>query len=257
MRRPPHPLEFYRRLHESRHRYETGLFLAPGKKLFWEALRSLPLERFHCIFYGEMGEHPTLPEELKEKCYRLPNWQIERLSGQDTPEGIVSVLYMPPESRVLDASPAILAERLQDPGNLGTLLRSMEWFGYEQLWLTADSADPFSPKAVRASMGSVFRLRVQRVKDWSSLLTAYEGRCVVATMQGMPIHEVPWSKLDSLYIGSEAHGVNLAPPHWMRVSIPPSSTSRGDSLNVAVAATLLLFVRREIIAGRLHTLPPL
>lgn len=220
-----------------------------------EALGTLPVERFHAIFYDRDYALPALPASLQSKCYALPEWQIKRLSGQETPEGIVSVLYKPSHREPYDFPPAILAERLQDPGNLGTLLRSMEWFGYQHLWLTADSVDPFSPKAVRASMGSIFRVKVQRVENWEALLRAYEGRCVVADAEGVPAHEVPWDQIDSIYVGSEAHGVSQAPSAWMRVSIPPSSTSRADSLNVAIAATLLMYLRREITAGKLHTLP--
>lgn len=256
MRRLPHPPDFYRKLHDGASRRETGLFLAVGRKLFYEALQSVPLERFHAVLYESAETLPDLPLPLHEKAYKLPRWQIERISGQETPEGIVSVLQLPPAPTFPPYPPAVLVERLQDPGNLGTLLRAMEWLGCQHLWLTEDSADPYAPKAVRASMGSLFRMQVRRVQVWEELLRGYEGRCVVADQAGIPAHEVDWSQYDSLYIGSEAHGAARAPKHWLRVSIPPSPTSRAESLNLAVAATLLLYVQREIRAGRLRTSPP-
>ncbi|MCS7296691.1 MAG: RNA methyltransferase [Bacteroidia bacterium] len=257
MRPLPHPPEYYRRLHESRHRREAKLFIAPGRKLLKEALYSLPASRFHAILYDQSLPPPDLPTELRDKLHPLPRWQIERISGQETPEGVVAILIQPPLHSFPPYPPALLGEGIQDPGNLGTLLRSMEWFGYHHLWLSPESVDPFHPKVVRASMGSLFRLRVERIQEWSLLLSGYEGRCVVAAVDGTPAHQIDWEKYDSLYIGSEARGVSQAPAHWQRVSIPPSPTCQAESLNVAIAATLLLYLQREIKAGRLHTLPPL
>ncbi|MCX8111854.1 MAG: RNA methyltransferase [Bacteroidia bacterium] len=256
MPRLPHPPEYYYRLQDAAHRRATGLFIAPGRKLLTEALRSLSLDRFHAILYDQAELPPFLPSPLNERAFPLPSWQIRRISGQETPDGFVTILRLPQPYLFPPFPPAVLVERLQDPGNLGTLIRSMEWLGWKHLWLTADSADPFSPKAVRASMGSLFRLNVQRTDRWDELLQGYEGRCIVAALKGIPAHEVDWSQYDSLYIGSEAHGVQRAPQRWPKVSIPPDPLSQAESLNAAVAAALLLYVQREVRAGRIHTSPP-
>lgn len=256
MPRLPHPPDFYRKLHDSASRREAGLFLAVGRKLFYEALHSVPPDHFHAVFYESSDTLAEIPSSLRDKAYKLPSWQIVRISGQETPEGIISVLRLPPPPSFPPYPAAVLVERLQDPGNLGTLLRAMEWFGCQHLWLTEDSADPYAPKAVRASMGSIFRMQVRRVKAWGDLLAGYEGRCAVADREGIPAHEVDWRQYDTLYIGSEAHGATRAPAHWLRVSIPPSPSSRAESLNLAVAATILLYLQREVRAGKLHTSLP-
>ncbi|MCS6789376.1 MAG: hypothetical protein NZ580_00125 [Bacteroidia bacterium] len=250
----PHPPKFYAELHHSAHRKATGLYLAVGKKLLIEATNSLPGEAFHAILYREGENLSFLPAHLLGKTYPLPAWQIERISGQETPEGLIAVLHQPKLSLWQSSPPpAVLGERLQDPGNVGTLLRTMEWLGYDTLWLSEDSVDPFHPKVVRASMGSLFRAHVARVSAWEELLRSYEGRTVVADLQGIPAWQVPWRQYDSLYVGSESHGVRLAPPQWIRTTIPPASTTHAESLNAAIAAALLLYTRREAIAGRLHT----
>lgn len=255
MPRLPHPPEYYRKLHEAHHRAATGLFIASGKKLLHEALRSLPVERFHAIMYDTERRLPPLPPELRERSYRLPAWQIARISGQDTPDGIVTILHCPPPPSFPPFPSALLIENLQDPGNLGTLIRTAEWLGIQHIWLTSNSVDPFHPKVVRGSMGSLFRTHIQRVGSWERLLSGYEGRCVVAAADGVPVHAVDWRQYDALYIGSEAHGVRRAPTHWLRVAIPPSATSQAESLNAAIAAAILLYLQREVRAGRLHTSP--
>ncbi|MEN2992796.1 MAG: RNA methyltransferase [Bacteroidia bacterium] len=253
----PHPPKFYQALHQAAHRKATGLYLALGHKLLAEALKSLPPQAFHAILYDQEGPPPLVPPSLQGLLYPLPAWQIARIAQQETPQGVIAVLHQPALSMPDPLPPAILAERLQDPGNLGTLLRTMEWLGYKYLWLTEDSVDPFHPKVVRASMGSLFRLQVARWKEWKELLRHYEGRTVVADPQGKPATEVSWARYDSLYLGGEASGAQRAPQHWLRVSIPPSPTAQAESLNVSLAAALLLYTRREIMCGRLHTLSPL
>ena len=256
MPRLPHPPKFYERLHEASHRRDSGLYLAPGRKLVLEAIRSLPLEAFHAILVSEEAFCAQLPSMLADRTFVVPEWQLARISKQDTPDTVLAVLYLPPLPEATSYPPAVLAEGLQDPGNLGTLLRTLEWLGHSTLWLSAGSVDPFHPRAVRASMGSLFRLQVHRVEAWHDLLIAYHGRCVVADLGGKSPLQVDWGAYDSLYIGSEAHGPQKAPADWPRVWIPPAPTSQADSLNVTIAAALLLYVQGAFRAGMLRTSLP-
>ncbi len=256
MPRLPHPPKFYERLHEATHRRDTGLYLAPGRKLVLEATQSLSLEAFHAILVSEESFCAQLPQALTDRTFVVPEWQLARISKQDTPDMALAVLYLPPSLEAPSYPPAVLAESLQDPGNLGTLLRTLEWLGHTTLWLSAGSVDPFHPRAVRASMGSIFRLQVYRVDAWPDVLMKYAGRCVVAQEGGCLPEQISWSTYDSLYLGSEAHGPQKAPPDWPRVWVPPAPTSRADSLNVTIAAALLLYVQRGFRAGMLRTSLP-
>lgn len=252
MPRLPHPPKFYERLHEVAHRRATGLYLALGRKLVLEAVRSLPQEAFHVILTSDAAFGTQLPKPLTERTIVVPAWQLARISKQESPDTALAVLHQSPPPEEKTYPPAVLAEGLQDPGNVGTLLRTLEWLGYTTLWLSADAVDPFHPRVVRASMGSIFRIQVYRVEAWQELLTRYAGRCVVAHCGGRPPEEVPWSDYDSLYVGSEAHGPQKAPSDWPRVWIPPAPTARADSLNVTIAAALLLYVQQGVRAGRLR-----
>ncbi|MCX7606666.1 MAG: RNA methyltransferase [Bacteroidia bacterium] len=249
----PHPPKFYEQLQQTAHRQATGLYLAPGRKLLVEALRSLPHEAFHAILVGTRSFLSEIPLDLRDKTFVVPDWQLSRISGQESPDGVVVILHQPPTLSVPSPPPAaVIAEGLQDPGNVGTLLRTMEWLGWKTLWLSKNGVDPFHPRVVRASMGSIFRVQVQRVDNWLQLLQAYEGRCVVASVEGASPADIDWSCYDSLYLGGEARGVLEAPLHWPKVAIPASAVSRADSLNVTIAAGILLFLQRELRAGRLR-----
>lgn len=255
MPRLPHPPKFYEQLHEAAHRRATGLYLALGRKLVREAARSLPREAFHVILVSEKAFCAQLPESLADCTLVVPEWQLARISRQDAPDTALAVLHQPRLDEMPTYPPAVLAEGLQDPGNVGTLLRTLEWLGYTTLWLSADAVDPFHPRVVRASMGSIFRVRVHRIEAWSELLTSYAGRCVVADYGGRAPEELRWSHYDSLYVGSEAHGPRKAPDDWPRVWVPPAPTACAESLNVTIAAALLLYLQQGFRAGRLHTLP--
>ncbi|RMF51533.1 MAG: hypothetical protein D6750_03515 [Bacteroidetes bacterium] len=254
MARLPHPPKFYQALQQAEQRYATGLYIAPGKKLLQEALRSLPEEAFHAILYAEGAVERSWPPTLEAKAFSVPAWQLARIAGLESPEGVVVVLQLPtPVALVPPFPPAVLAEGLQDPGNVGTLLRTMEWFGFSQLWLSEGSVDPYHPRVVRASMGSVFRVRAQKVAHWESLLPAYEGRCVVADLEGEPADTFDWHRYDALYLGSEARGPRQAPQHWPRVRVPSAPTSRADSLNVTIAAAILLYLAAHAKADTRRT----
>ncbi|MCS7189886.1 MAG: RNA methyltransferase, partial [Bacteroidia bacterium] len=221
-------------------------------KLLREAISSLPKENFHAILLSDKEDTGIVPPYLRKVTFILPEWQLERISRQENCEGVVTVLYQSVFSLSSPYPPAVLAEGLQDPGNLGTLLRTMEWMGWNCLWLSEGSVDPFHPRAVRASMGSLFRVYVQQAKDWDRLLQAYEGRCIVASPEGVSPQAVQWEKYDALYIGSESQGVRYAPLHWPRVQIPPAPSARAESLNVAIATAILLYLQREFRAGRIR-----
>lgn len=254
MARLPHPPKFYQALQQADHRYTAGLYVAPGKKLLQEALRSLPEEAFHAILYAEGAREKTWPPALEAKAFPVPAWQLARIAGLESPEGVVAVLRLPePAPLAPPFPPAVLAESLQDPGNVGTLLRTMEWFGFSHLWLSEGSVDPYHPRVVRASMGSLFRVQAQKVAPWESLLEAYEGRCVVADLEGRPAETLDWHQYDALYLGSETHGPRRAPRHWPRVRVPSAPSSRADSLNVTIAAAILLYLAYQATIGKLRT----
>jgi len=116
------------------------------------------------------------------------------------------------------------------------------------VWLSPDSIDPFHPKVVRASMGSLFRLNLARTKDWQALLQAFPGQIAVATLHGVPPDQISWQTVAGLYLGSEGQGIRHAPPHGIPVHIPKAPSAQAESLNVATAGAILLYCWRGLQA---------
>jgi TrmH family RNA methyltransferase len=244
MRRLPHPPKYYQALRETAARTETGLYLIEGPKLIQEALFSLPRSAFHAILWRE-DEKPSfsIPADL---LYPVAPWLLARITTLDTAPAGIAIAYQTSQAPQPSHTPALFLEGLQDPGNVGTLLRLAEWFGIRAVWLSPDSIDPFHPKVVRASMGSLFRLNLARTRDWQALLQAFPGQIAVATLHGVPPDQISWQTVAGLYLGSEGQGIRHAPPHGIPVHIPKAPSARAESLNVATAGAILLYCWRGL-----------
>jgi TrmH family RNA methyltransferase len=244
MRRLPHPPKFYQALREAAARTNTGLYLIEGSKLIQEALASLPPQSIHAILWRYDEEPPfAVPSDL---LYPVAPWLLERITTLETAPPGIAIAYQNLQAPQPQDKPVLFLEGLQDPGNVGTLIRLAEWFGLKAIWLSPDSVDPFHPKVVRASMGSLFRISIARAQNWENLLNAFPGQIAVATLQGPPPKEINWQAIDALYLGSEGQGVRYAPPHAVSVYIPKAPSAKANSLNVATAAAILLYCWRTL-----------
>ena len=244
MRRLPHPPKFYQALREAAARSETGLYLIEGSKLIQEAISTLPRESFHAILWREDVPPPfPIPADL---LYPVAPFIIERITTLDTAPPGIAIAYQTPHTPHPHETPALFLEGLQDPGNVGTIIRLAEWFGIKAIWLSPDSVDPFHPKVVRASMGSFFRVNTAKASEWGKLLGAFKGTIALATLRGHSPKEIRWDRVDALYLGSEGQGVRQAPSQAIPVYIPRVPSARAESLNVATAAAILLYCWRGL-----------
>jgi TrmH family RNA methyltransferase len=173
----------------------------------------------------------------------LADGVIERVATTEHPQPNLAIVRMPTPERVLDgASFVVVADELNDPGNLGTILRSAEAAGIEAVVLTPGSVDPYNPKVVRASAGALFHVRVVAA-------SLDEVRAAGLRLVGTSSHlgsrhtAADWSGRVAIVLGSEAHGLadNAPVDAWVRIE----HNGRAESLNVAMAATLLVFTAAE------------
>lgn len=199
------------------------------------------------------GADPASPAPL----FELADGVLERVATTDHPQPNLAVVGIPAGTASHDALRArpgahgrfvLVADRLNDPGNLGTILRSSEAAGVDAVVLTPGSVDPFNPKVVRASAGALFHVPV--VAATLDDLRASGFRLVgTSSHQGDRHTDADWSGDIALIVGNEAHGLPDGAPvdAWVRIE----HHGRAESLNVAMAATLLVFE-----AARCRSLPP-
>ena len=244
-------------LRDKRHRREEGLFLAEGLRILTEARETARLPRF-LFFAAQSARHP-LVEALVVAVETAGGEAIEttpdilaKLSGKDNPQAVVGV-FDQFETPLADldrgTSPIwLVAERLRDPGNLGTILRTGDAVGAGGLILVGDCVDPFSTEAVRASMGALFTVPIVRTgwDEFLGWLRTGPGQLVGLSLQTeQDYRAASYADPTFLLTGNEAQGL---PPEYeqacdLLVKLP--MLGKADSLNAAVATAVMAY---EVLA---------
>jgi TrmH family RNA methyltransferase len=236
-----------RELHEARARRERGEFLAEGVRLVRDALAAGARPR-QILVAPELlekvrGGRELLSELTEVEPLELGEAAFRAIADTETPQGIAAVFPIELHP-VAELGPGLLVvlDGLQDPGNLGTIVRSAVGSGVAGGVIVRGGADPFGPKAVRAAAGALFRLRFARPDD-ADLAAALLGRAVwlAEATGGVDYHQVDWRDSSAILIGSEANGASseLRRLATGRVTIPLDGDL--ESLNAGVAASILLF----------------
>jgi TrmH family RNA methyltransferase len=167
--------------------------------------------------------------------------QIQQMSGLITARNVLALVQMPPdlEPQPAPAGLTLVLDTIQDPGNMGTLLRIADWFGIQQIIASDSSADCYNPKVVQASMGSFLRVTVHYT-DLEQWLKSYPHPIMGAMMEGTAIYDVKSVLPAALLIGNEGKGISEALLPLISTSISIPRLGEAESLNAAVATGILL-----------------
>jgi len=239
-----------RALHEPRGRREQGRLLLEGRHLLEEALRLRLQPDLVAATPAWIARHAELWASLPSTTLRQPLAEeaLGLAASTSHPDGVLATLMPPVPDAERRPSFVLALDALQDPGNLGTLLRTALAAGVEEVWL-GEGADPYAPKVLRASSGAALALPLRRLER-AELLQRLQGPAAaglqrVATLVngGRPYWELDWTQPTVLLLGNEGAGLDprLAALADARVTIPHSPAV--ESLNVAVAAAPLLLER--------------
>lgn len=237
----------WRKLKKPSYRKARGLFIAEGWKCISELLPYFELKQL--VLREELEEQlPLLPQDSKVSLI-AEDYDLSQISLLKTPQDSIALFRTPPEERL--AAPkeglSLLLDEVQDPGNLGTIIRTADWFDLKDLYLTKGTVDPYSPKVVQATMGSLGRVRIHRVKELEALESWNDVSLMGAFLDGEPINQLHREQLPKklvLCMGNEGNGISPALSEIIseRVTIPrPEGQTAGpESLNVAIATAIIL-----------------
>lgn len=238
-----------RKLHSSRERHSQDLLLLEGTHLLEEAYAAdYPLVTL-CFTEKWQTTHFDLWEKACQKCVRAELVSEEVLSALATtvqPDGVVATAKRNYQVKEIPFSGLVLAlETVQDPGNLGTIIRTAAAAGASGLWLSKGSVDLDNPKVMRATAGQWFRVPMTVSENLKNTVenARNAGMQIVATLPGAAktYWEVDWQKPSLILLGNEGAGLSeeLAAMADIQVNIPLSPNV--ESLNVAIASALLLY----------------
>lgn len=245
-------IKLARALHRRRYRYEERRFLVEGVRLLEEVVKArIPPTS---VFYTEDVLADTRGQtllddllQLSDNVYQVPDRVLQAIADTVTPQGIVAIVPFPEKPAPADPALILVVDGLQDPGNLGTLLRTAEAAGVGHVILVPDTVDPYNPKVVRAGMGAHFRLPLTMAEDWDQIANLIAGRpaWLADVTARRAYYDVDWTRPSVLIIGSEAHGSGAEARRLVtgRITIPMAGEA--ESLNAAVAASVILFEARR------------
>ena len=170
---------------------------------------------------------------------------MDQISDTKTPQGIIACVPLPNSlgKQVISklGERCIYLHEVQDPGNLGTILRTLAWFGNFRLLLSANSVDPFNPKVVRASMGAIFHVPVELEVELSDLQKRFK-KIAYLDMRGSKVNTVKFANYDCYLFGNEARGVPLEALSAFKADAYTIEGSGSiDSLNLASAVNICAY----------------
>ena len=239
----------YRKLTGSRRlRESAGCFVMEGARLCLDAAQSGV--RLQTLLLSEDGlRYPesALLLGYARQCFAIPNELARFISDTEHPQGIFAVGEIPqPQPFAPQEGKYILLDDLQDPGNLGTVLRTAEALGVDAVILSDHCPDLYSPKVIRSTMGSVFRQRTVRVSSLAESVAGWKRagmRCFAATLSptARPLQRLPQSAFCGIVIGNEGNGVSPAVIAACGEEVYIPMQGAAESLNAAVAAALCMW----------------
>lgn len=231
------------KLHNKKYRKATSLFCFEGYKVFCEALASgIPLKE---IFVREDVLTKYYELENLDCVYAVTDSVYEKLSSDQSPDGIFCVAHIPEQSQITDGSKMLISS-VRDPGNIGTIIRTALAFGIDELILSDDCADIYSPKVVRSAMGALFKQTITVSSDIIGEIDAlrkngYRVYATALSKRSVLLSEIEIGQKTCFVIGNEGHGLDsdVIDACNGQIIIPISESS--ESLNAAIAASVLMW----------------
>ena len=220
-----------RSLRDKKHREELGLFVIEGEKGVADLLAGgFPLEEIYAT-----------PDWSGQRTRDVSPAEMERISHLPTPAPVLALgrISRPPlPSRGLDHGLTLALDGVQDPGNVGTLLRIADWFALDRVVLSPDCADLFSQKVIHASMGSFSRV-VVHTADLPAALADSRSPIFGCDLAGEDVHRLPPVRDAIIVVGSEGRGLSKAVRERITTRITIPRQGKAESLNAAIAAAII------------------
>ncbi len=229
-------IKLIRSLRSKKNRDVEQLFVVEGEKIISELITEQPNSlEFICS---------TDPQFKFDRVYLTDERGMKEISSLKTPGNILAIVRFPKQN--LNKSDLILAlDGIQDPGNLGTIIRTAEWFGISTIICSKDTVDCFNSKVVQATMGSLFRMSIEYT-DLSEYFSQTDLPIYGALLDGIDMYSTPIEKKGVLVIGNEGKGISDGIKSYVTKPIFIPKYGEAESLNAAMATGIILAEYRRL-----------
>lgn len=228
-------LKYIQSLSDKKVRLETGCFIAEGVKLVGEMIaEGYPLKAVYAL---DSWESPDASIEVN----RVEVFELAKMSLLQTPNQVLAVALVPQKIKEIDVAGqlTIVLDGIQDPGNLGTIIRTADWFGIQQIVASEDTVDVYNPKVIGATMGSFMRVQVS-YKNLAAWLPTIKLPVYGALLEGENIFTTKAPKQGLLVIGSEGKGIRENITDFITHPVTIPKTGGAESLNAGIAAGIIV-----------------
>ena len=224
-----------KKLHQKKYRKEFQHVLVEGEHLVQELEKS---NFQNCLIYST-EEYFSISSRFRRK--ELSEKQCKQLSEVKTPQGIFGLIPLVEFEKMSSLKRVIYLDEVQDPGNLGTILRSAAWFGNTEIWLSEGSVDPFNAKVIRSSMGAIFHVPIKLNVSHKKLISSFD-RLACLDLNGELLQEKSFIENECFVFGNEGRGLSkeLKSSEKIRAYTIQGNTNI-ESLNLASSVTIALY----------------
>lgn len=197
--------------------------------------------KIHSIFYNSEQANllPKLPANIN--LFEVNNVELGKISTLQTPQGFLAVVQLP-ETKTINETALInqftlVLDGVQDPGNLGTIIRTADWFGFDKIICSEDTVEAYNPKTVQATMGSLARVKIY-YENLVSLMDKCEIPIFGALLDGESIYKTNWGNEGLIILGNEGKGISEELIKKVNKPVTIPRFGEAESLNVAVSAAI-------------------
>ena len=234
-------VKYIQSLGQKKSRDEEKRFIAEGPKLVNELLtaENCRVVQVYAL-KGWIDERSNAKEDAE--VIEISNGELEKISQLTTPNQVVAIVekIQWKNDAPIKGNVSLALDRIQDPGNMGTIIRLADWFGIKNIFCSTDCVDLYNPKVVQSSMGSISRVRVEYMNIESLLKGNKEVRIYAAVLNGRDITKMEKINEGIILIGNESKGINEELLRFANVQITIPGKGKAESLNAAVATGIIL-----------------
>ena len=235
-------IKLIKSLRLKKNRIQSGFFVAEGEKIVDELLKS-DLEAVN-IF------------SISEKYKNLKNYisinstQLKQISNLKSPNNVTGIFKIPVNKEIDFNSNIIALEEINDPGNLGTIIRLCDWFGIKNIICSDNSVDCYNPKVVQSTMGSISRVSISYM-EFDNLISSVSHNTVAADLNGKSLKEHIFSKNQIIFFGNESNGFSQKVSSNIKTKITIQRYNDNvESLNLASSVAIVLSELKNQIIGK-------
>jgi RNA methyltransferase, TrmH family len=233
-------IQLVKSLRSKKFRQKYNQFIVEGEKAVTELLQG-NLKTVH-VYGTQEWETLYLPLLKNVDFTKVKNDELERLSGFEQPNKALAIVEIP-ETKInkttWEQPLSIALDFVQDPGNMGTIIRIADWYGIQHIFCSPDCVDVYNPKVINATMGSYARVQVHYI-NLEQMLAPHALRLFACVMDGKPVYEITKAEKPIVIIGNEGKGISPAILALAKNKISIPRRGGAESLNAAVATAVVV-----------------